>query len=185
MKNKLLIIDGHNLLFQMFFGMPARIVNKDGIAIQGVLGFVGALNKIISMIEPTYIVVLFDSEQHNDRKDIVEEYKANRIDYTDVPEEENPFSQLPYVYKALDFMKIKHTEVIGYETDDVIASYVIRYSRKISCLISSWDSDYFQLINESVNVLRYRGKKTMLCDVDFIQNKFEIAPVHSSCCLTG
>ena len=119
---------------------------------------------------------LLDSEQHNDRKDIVEEYKANRIDYTDVPEEENPFSQLPYVYKALDFMKIKHTEVIGYETDDVIASYVIRYSRKISCLISSWDSDYFQLINESVNVLRYRGKKTMLCDVDFIQNKFGIAP---------
>ena len=119
---------------------------------------------------------LLDSEQHNDRKDIVEEYKANRIDYTDVPEEENPFSQLPYVYKALDFMKIKHTEVIGYETDDVIASYVIRYSGKISCLISSWDSDYFQLINESVNVLRYRGKKTMLCDVDFIQNKFGIAP---------
>ena len=115
---------------------------------------------------------LLDSEQHNDRKDIVEEYKANRIDYTDVPEEENPFSQLPYVYKALDFMKIKHTEVIGYETDDVIASYVIRYSRKFSCVISSWDSDYFQLINESVNVLRYRGKKTMLCDVDFIQNKF-------------
>ena len=31
---------------------------------------------------------LLDSEQHNDRKDIVEEYKANRIDYTDVPEEE-------------------------------------------------------------------------------------------------
>ena len=75
MKNKLLIIDGHNLLFQMFFGMPARIVNKDGIAIQGVLGFVGALNKIISMIEPTHIVVLFDSEQHNDRKDIVRSTK--------------------------------------------------------------------------------------------------------------
>lgn len=28
--NRLLIIDGSNLLFQMFFGMPARIVNKQG-----------------------------------------------------------------------------------------------------------------------------------------------------------
>ena len=28
MKNKLLIIDGHNLLFQMYFGMPARIVKS-------------------------------------------------------------------------------------------------------------------------------------------------------------
>ena len=29
---KLLIIDGSNLLFQMFFGMPSRIVNADKIA---------------------------------------------------------------------------------------------------------------------------------------------------------
>lgn len=28
--DKLLIVDGHNLLFQMFYGMPSRIVNKDG-----------------------------------------------------------------------------------------------------------------------------------------------------------
>ncbi len=26
--DKLLIIDGSNLLFQMFYGMPSRIVNK-------------------------------------------------------------------------------------------------------------------------------------------------------------
>lgn len=27
---KLLIVDGSNLLFQMFYGMPARIVGKSG-----------------------------------------------------------------------------------------------------------------------------------------------------------
>ena len=47
---KLLLIDGSNLLFQMFFGMPARIFGADGRAIQGVLGFVGALLKIIRMV---------------------------------------------------------------------------------------------------------------------------------------
>lgn len=46
-ENRLLVVDGSNLLFQMFFGMPARIVNQDGKAIQGVLGFVGALRKIL------------------------------------------------------------------------------------------------------------------------------------------
>lgn len=176
MKRKLLIVDGHNLLFQMFYGMPSRIINKDGIAIQGVLGFVGALNKIINMTKPSYIVVLFDSEQHNERKDVVEEYKANRIDYAQVSEEKNPFSQLPYVYKALDFMKIKYTEVRGYETDDVIASYAIKYGDEIQCVIASWDSDYFQLINKQVSVLRYRGKSTTLCDSGFIRNKFGIEP---------
>ncbi len=36
--NRLLIVDGSNLLFQMFFGMPARIVGKDGKAVHGTLG---------------------------------------------------------------------------------------------------------------------------------------------------
>ena len=33
---KLLIVDGCNLLFQMFCGMPARILNSQGKAIQGI-----------------------------------------------------------------------------------------------------------------------------------------------------
>ena len=47
---KLLIVDGHNLLFQMFYGMPARIINENGVSIGGTLGFVGALLKIIRKI---------------------------------------------------------------------------------------------------------------------------------------
>lgn len=47
--SRLLLVDGSNLLFQMFFGMPARITGRDGRAIQGTLGFVGALGKIRRM----------------------------------------------------------------------------------------------------------------------------------------
>ena len=65
--NRLLIVDGSNLLFQMFFGMPARIVNEQGKAIQGTLGFIGALLKIIRKVEPTHIAVIFDGEHENDR----------------------------------------------------------------------------------------------------------------------
>ena len=92
MKSKLLIVDGSNLLFQMFFGMPSRIINKDGKAIQGTLGFVGALLKIIRMTAPTHAAVLFDGERENERKELDEDYKANREDYSLVSEEENPFS---------------------------------------------------------------------------------------------
>ena len=31
---KLLAVDGSNLLFQMFYGMPAQIINHEGKAIQ-------------------------------------------------------------------------------------------------------------------------------------------------------
>jgi len=74
--SRLLIVDGSNLLFQMFFGMPARIVNERGIAIQGTLGFVGALLKIIRMTNPTHAIVLFDGEHQNDRTALYSRYQA-------------------------------------------------------------------------------------------------------------
>ena len=64
---KLLIVDGSNLLFQMFYGMPARIVGKSGRPVHGTIGFVGALMKIIRMVRPTHAVVLFDGEHENPR----------------------------------------------------------------------------------------------------------------------
>ena len=33
-KNKILLVDGHLLLFQMFYGMPSRIVGKNGKSYQ-------------------------------------------------------------------------------------------------------------------------------------------------------
>ena len=171
---KLLIVDGHNLLFQMFYGMPATIFNKDGKAIHAVMGFVGALNKIIKSIKPTHVVVLFDGEHENDRKELLAQYKANRIDYSQVPEEENPFSQLPDVYNALDYMKILHTETDDCETDDVISSYVSKYKDQMKIVISSFDSDFFQLIEDNVSVLRYRGKNSIICDSEYVLSKFNI-----------
>lgn len=174
--NKLLLVDGSNLLFQMFFGMPARIVNEQGKAIQGTLGFVGALLKIIRRTSPTHIAVLFDGEHENDRSALDPEYKANRIDYSEVSEDETPFSQLPDVYAALDYLQIKHAETTVCETDDWIAAYTLTYGYENEIIISSFDSDFFQLITDKVSVLRYRGDKTVICTPDYISDKFGIKP---------
>ena len=174
--NRLLIVDGSNLLFQMFFGMPARIVNKEGKAIQGTLGFVGALLKIIRMTKPTHVAVLFDGQHENERKALDGNYKANRIDYSEVSDEENPFSQLPDIYNALDYLGIKRAEMTECETDDAIAAYTFTYAKDTEIIISSFDSDFFQLISENVSVLRYRGEKTVLCDEKYIAEKFGITP---------
>ena len=173
---KLLIVDGHNLLFQMFFGMPARIINKDGKAIQGTLGFVGALIKIIKMTEPTHVVVLFDAEQENNRAKLNVQYKANRVDYSAIPDEKNPFSQLSDIYTSLNFLEIKHKEVVDSEVDDVVSSYVSAYSNQMNIIISSFDSDFFQLINENTFILRYRGIKTVICDNQYVIDRYGILP---------
>ncbi len=173
---KILIVDGSNLMFQMFFGMPARIVNENGKAIQGTLGFVGALLKIIRMTDPTHAAVFFDGEHENPRSDIYPEYKANRVDYSSVSEEETPFSQLPDVYAALDLLHIKHTETVLCETDDLIAGYALTYGQENEIVISSFDSDFFQLVTNKVSVLRYRGDKTVICTPEYIKTKFGISP---------
>ena len=85
----------------MFYGMPARIVNGQGKAIQGTLGFVGALLKIVRMTWPTHVAVLFDGEYESARGVLDGDYKANRPDYSRMPEEDTPFSQLPDIYAAL------------------------------------------------------------------------------------
>lgn len=174
--NKLLLVDGMNLLFQMFFGMPARIVNHEGKAIQGTLGFVGALLKIIRMTDPTHVAVLFDGEHQNPRASLDENYKANRPDYSDTPEEETPFSQLSDVYSALDFLGISHAETLTCETDDWISGYANKYKSECEIVISSFDSDFFQLIDDNIKVLRYRGECSVLCDALYINQKFGISP---------
>lgn len=176
MKEKLLIIDGHNLLFQMFYGMPNKIYNQHNVSIHGVIGFVGALLKIVKFNNPNYIVILFDKEQEIQRQSINKEYKGNRIDYNNVPFDENPFSQLENIYKVLDELNIKHTEVEEVETDDIIASYCFRYMNEYDIVISSFDTDFYSLVNDSVKVFRYRGKNSQIIDGEFVKRKFNIEP---------
>ena len=173
---KLLLVDGSNLLFQMFYGMPARILNHEGKPIQGTLGFLGALLKIIRRVQPTCVAVLFDGECHNDRTDIDENYKANREDFSQMDEEDTPFSQMPDVYRALDYMGICHAETTDCETDDWMAAYCRKYGQETEIVVASQDSDFFQLISENVTILRYRGDNSVLCDAQYIRDKLGIDP---------
>ncbi len=173
---KMLIVDGSNLLFQMFYGMPARILNRQGRPVQGVLGFVGALLKILAMTQPDCVLVAFDGECHNPRKDLDEEYKANRPDYSMMPEEQTPFSQLPDIIKALEVLGIPWAETTDCEADDWIAGYAFCLPREMKLVIASLDSDFFQLISDNVSVLRYRGKASTFCDAACLGQKLGIAP---------
>ncbi|MCQ2412015.1 MAG: 5'-3' exonuclease [Sphaerochaetaceae bacterium] len=187
MTDRLLLIDGMNLLFQMFFGMPARIIGKNGKPVQGVLGFVAATLKIMRMVEPTHVIVIFDGEHENARTQIDEAYKANRPDLSEADESENPFAQIDYVYRALDQMGLVHCETQTCEADDMIASYVKAHKGETDIVISSFDSDFFQLIEPGVRVLRYRGNHSTFWDDAYLMEKYGIRGCQyvDHKCLTG
>lgn len=136
----------------------------------------GALLKIIRMTDPTHIFVAFDGECENPRTQLDENYKGNRPDYSALPEEETPFSQLLDIYAALDELGIAHQETDACEADDWIAGYCGCYGAETEIVIASQDSDFFQLITERVKVLRYRGEKTVICDPSYLREKLGIWP---------
>ncbi len=173
---RLLVVDGSNLLFQMFYGMPARIIGRHGRPIHGTVGFIGALLKMIRMVKPSHVLVVFDGECGNPRKDLDEDYKANRPDYRDMPEDEIPFSQLPDIFRALEQLGIRYAETRCCEADDWMAGYCLKYGNTMQVVVASMDSDLFQLITENVRILRYRGDNSILCDGAYIQEKLGIFP---------
>ena len=90
--------------------------------------------------------------------------------------EDTPFSQLDDIYAALDVLGISHMETVDCEADDLIAGYVYKYQQNFEIVISSNDSDFFQLIANNVKVLRYRGDNTVICDSAYIKAKLGIPP---------
>ncbi len=175
-KPKFLILDGSCLLFQMFYGMPARIVDKEDRPIHAVIGFVGALLKMIKMVKPQYMISVFDGEHKNFRAEIDENYKAGRTDFSGLADIETPFYQLGLIYRVLDNLGIKYFETVSCESDDIISSYVDLASDETDTVISSLDSDFFQLISSNVSVLRYRGENSVIMDKTLFEDRFSISP---------
>ncbi len=175
---RLVLIDGHNLLFRMFYGIPASIKNRNGVEIRGVIGFLGALKKLNNALNPTSLAVIFDSEtSKNTNADLLDSYKSNRPDFTDVPDDENPFNGLPIIKKALDFLDIPFYEVLSEEADDYIASLTSQYkSTYDEIIIVSNDSDFFQLIDAKTFIYSARGKLSKLYNESEFFEKFHITP---------
>ena len=171
---KLLLIDGHNLLFKMFFGMPFPFYNDTEQDITGTVGFVGTVVKIIKYLKADDCLVVFDGENSKTIRP-APEYKANRqADYSSLSDNENPFTQLKYIKAVLTELNIKWVETDTIECDDYISIIAEKYSGEV--YISSTDTDFYQLVNNKIKIIRYRGKQTVIIDTDYITNKFGILP---------
>ncbi|MGL1893384.1 MAG: hypothetical protein OCD02_17235 [Spirochaetaceae bacterium] len=175
--DKLLIVDGHNLLFRMYYGIPAPILNSEGKDIRAVIGFLGGLLKYINSNLVDKLIIVFDSENSSSANQLIDNnYKKNRIDYNTVPAEENPFEQLGYIYQILEYMKIEYTEVTEFEADDYIASLCRYYTDDNEITILSTDRDFLQLITPNITLYSPRGKKSIHFTEDEVFKRFCVAP---------
>ena len=175
---RILIIDGNNLLFQMFYGMPCKIYNKSGKTIHATIGFISAIQRLIKMSDATKVVVVFDYDGSEERQELYQDYKANRENNWDaLPSDEVPFNEEEYIQKCLNYLNIKFLLSKNMEADDLIASLTYLYNNDDNkVFICSYDSDFYQLINENVSIIRYKGQSSKIVDCQTFIEMFGFEP---------
>jgi DNA polymerase-1 len=143
----LYLIDGHNVLYRTFFGVP-RLTAPDGTPTNVVLGVARILLKILREERPDAIVAVFDSREPTPRHAIYPEYKANRLKTP-----EDLASQIPVVDEMIDALGVRRLSVAGAEADDIIGTLSRRAEeRGIDVVIVSSDKDMYQLVSKRVKV---------------------------------
>ncbi len=143
----LYLIDGHNVLYRTFFGVP-RLTAPDGTPTNVVLGVARILLKILREERPDAIVAVFDSREPTPRHAIYPEYKANRLKTP-----EDLALQIPVVDEMIDALGVRRIEVAGAEADDIIGTLSRRAEeRGMDVVIVSSDKDMYQLVTKRVKV---------------------------------
>jgi DNA polymerase I len=143
----LYLIDGHNVLYRTFFGVP-RLTAPDGTPTNVVLGVARILLKILREERPDAVVAVFDSREPTPRHAIYPDYKANRLK---IPED--LAAQIPVVDELIDALGVRRIEVAGTEADDIIGTLSrLAEERGMDVVIVSSDKDMYQLVSKRVKV---------------------------------
>ena len=172
--NRLVLIDGHALVFRAYYAFPATLTDKEGKQINAVYGFASMLLTIIKELHPEFMAVAFDMEKPTFRHLEFVGYKAQRPE-VDV----ELINQLDGVKDLVKNLNIPIFGVEGFEGDDVIGT-LARQAKDVETVIVTGDKDALQLI-EDKKVLVYvpgRGKiPARIYDEAAVEEKLGVKPV--------
>ncbi len=149
------LIDGSGYIFRAYYALPPLSRKSDGLPTGAVSGFCSMLFKLLedsksnqNLQKPSHFAVIFDSARKTFRNEIYKEYKANR---SDPPDDLAP--QFEYIRKSVLAFNLPSVELINYEADDLIATYVDKILEKGSKVtIVSSDKDLMQLYKKNVRI---------------------------------
>ena len=150
---ELVLVDGSGFIFRAYYALPP-MTRSDGTPVNAVFGFCNMLLKLLEKVQmekggEVAVAVIFDAARKTFRNEIYSEYKANR---SDPPEDLIP--QFKIIKDVPESFNLKSIQVLGFEADDLIASYAkIAQEKNIKITIVSSDKDLMQLLNENILML--------------------------------
>ena len=171
------LVDGSGYIFRAYYALPPLTRKSDGLPVGAVSGFCNMLFKLLedsksneNSEKPTHFAVIFDSARKNFRNDIYSEYKGNR---SDAPDDLIP--QFEFIRKSVLAFNLPSIELINYEADDLIATYVEQIlSKGAKATIVSSDKDLMQLYRKNVRI--YDPMKNKFINEEDVKNKFGVKP---------
>ena len=171
------LVDGSGYIFRAYYALPPLTRKSDGLPVGAVSGFCNMLFKLLedsksneNSEKPTHFGVIFDSARKNFRNDIYSEYKGNR---SDAPDDLIP--QFEFIRKSVLAFNLPSIELINYEADDLIATYVEQIlSKGAKATIVSSDKDLMQLYRKNVRI--YDPMKNKFINEEDVNNKFGVKP---------
>ena len=173
MKDRLFLIDGHALVFKMYYAFLRHpMINSKGADMSILFGFTKYILELIEREKPTHLAVAFDPPGGTFRHEMYPEYKGTRSETPQlVIDSLEPLCEL---CKAMGFPVLM---LKGYEADDVIGSMAKRAEREgFETYMVTPDKDYGQLI--SPNIIQYKpgksGSDNELIDVQKVCEKYGI-----------
>jgi len=147
MSDRLFIIDGHALIFKMYYAFLRRpMINSKGMDTSILFGFTKYLLELIEREKPTHLAVAFDPPGGSFRNELYPEYKANR---TETPQ--LVIDALEPLTELCTNMNIPVLMIKGFEADDVIGSMAKRAAGEgYDVYMVTPDKDYGQLIQDNI-----------------------------------
>ena len=155
MEKKLFLIDGHALVFKMYYAFLRRpMINSKGADMSILFGFTKYVLELIEKEKPTHLAIAFDPPGGTFRHEIYPEYKGTR-DATPqlVIDSLEPLCGLCRAMRFPVLMKK------GFEADDVIGSMAKKAEKDgFTVFMVTPDKDYGQLISE--HIFQYKPGKS-------------------------
>ena len=171
------LIDGSGYIFRAYYALPPLTRKSDGLPTGAVSGFCSMLFKLLedsksneNKQKPSHFAVIFDSARKTFRNEIYSDYKANR---SEAPDDLAP--QFEYIRKSVLAFNLPSVDLVNYEADDLIATYVDQILKKgAKVTIVSSDKDLMQLYKKDVRI--FDPMKNKFISEEDIKNKFGVGP---------
>ena len=167
--NPLVLVDGSSYLYRAFHAFPP-LTNSAGEPTGAMYGVLNMLKSLISQVQPSHIVVVFDAKGKTFRDEMFEQYKSHRP-----PMPDDLRKQIQPLHDIIRALGIPLLVIEGVEADDVIGTLAVAASKaNQKVLISTGDKDMAQLVDD--NIMLINTMNNTLLDRDAVIEKYGIPP---------